>query len=236
MCARFTLILGPEGLKMVFEGFEFPVSFLPRYNIAPGQDILVLPNDGKETARYFRWGLLPSWATDPKVGNRMINARAETLEKRPFFQMAFEKRRCLIPADGFYEWREEPGSSPKRPIYIRMKSAQPFAFAGLWETYRRADGDVLNTCAIITTEPNDLLKKIHYRMPAILEPKSYDEWLDPNSFRPGRLRGLLEPYPSEGMAAHPVSRTVNDFRHDSPECIAPLKSAGIAGRQESLPL
>ena len=236
MCARFTLILGPEGLKMVFEGFEFPVSLLPRYNIAPGQDILVLPNDGKDRARYFRWGLHPSWATDPKVGNRMINARAETLEKRPSFRTAFERRRCLIPADGFYEWREEPGGGPKRPIYIRMKSARPFAIAGLWETYRRGDGDVLNTCVIITTEPNDLLKKIHDRMPAILEPKAFDEWLDPSSHLPERLRRLLKPFPSEGMAAHPVSRTVNDFRNDNPECVAPLNSAGIAGRQESLPL
>ena len=238
MCGRFTLIMGPDGLKLVFGNFEFPIPFAPRYNIAPGQDVLVLPNDGERSARSFRWGLVPSWAKDPKIGNRLINARAETLEQKPAFQMAYEKRRCLILGDGFYEWRKESGGNPKTPIYIRLKSGKPFAFAGLWESYRTGDGNILHSCVIITTEPNDLLKEIHNRMPAILEADSYEQWLDPDYYRPEGLRGLLKPYPSEKLRTHPVSRQVNDFKHDTPGNIEPLRLVETPpqGFQESLPI
>ena len=194
----------------------------PRYNVAPSQAIAVVPNNGENSVEFFQWGLIPSWAKDPKIGNRMINARSETLAEKPSFRTPYKRRRCLILSDGFYEWRSEPGSKSKTPIYIRLKSEKPFAFAGLWEAwYPSTDDDPLLSCTIITTSPNSLMETIHRRMPVILEPDAYDLWLDPSEQSPKQLDGLLKPYPPEEMMAYPVSRLVNRPSNDSPDCIAP---------------
>ena len=224
MCGRFTLKTDPETLTETFPSFTTPAAdeMAPRYNIAPSQPVAVVPNNGENSVEFFQWGLIPSWAKDPKIGNRMINARSETLAEKPSFRTPYKRRRCLILSDGFYEWRSEPGSKSKTPIYIRLKSEKPFAFAGLWEAwYPSTDDDPLLSCTIITTSPNSLMETIHRRMPVILEPDAYDLWLDPSEQSPKQLDGLLKPYPAEEMMAYPVSRLVNRPSNDSPDCIAP---------------
>lgn len=224
MCGRFTLKTDLETLTETFPGFTTPApdEMAPRYNIAPSQPVPVVPNNGENRVEFFQWGLIPSWAKDPKIGNRMINARAETLAEKPSFRTPYKRRRCLILSDGFYEWRSEPESKTKTPIYIQLKSEKPFAFAGLWESWHpRPDGEPLHSCTIITTSPNALLETIHRRMPVILEPDTYDHWLDPSEQTPKQLDGLLKPYPAEEMMAYPVSRLVNRPSNDSPDCIAP---------------
>lgn len=195
----------------------------PRYNIAPTQAVAVVPNKPSPQVEFFHWGLVPSWAKDPAIGNRMINARAETLAEKPAFRTALKRRRCLIPAHGFYEWRKNPDGT-KTPLYIAMKSAKPFAFAGLWDEWHDPGGSVLPSCTIITTNPNALLKTIHDRMPAILRPDQYRQWLDPAEKDPRDLMPLLSPYPAEEMMATAVSRAVNSPKNDSPECIQPMTS------------
>ena len=224
MCGRFTLKTDPETLTETFPGFTTPAAdeLVPRYNIAPSQGVAVVPNNGENSVEFFRWGLIPSWAKDPKIGNRMINARAETLAEKPSFRTPYKRRRCLILTDGFYEWKAEQGSKTKTPFYIRLKSEKPFAFAGLWERWSpNIDDDPLLSCTIITTSPNSLMETIHRRMPVILEPDAYDQWLDPSEQPPTQLDGLLKSYPSEEMEAYPVSRLVNRPINDSPDCIAP---------------
>ena len=223
MCGRFTLSVDPDELQDAFPGLRLPADHppAPRYNIAPSQAIAVIPNDGRNTLEFFRWGLIPSWAKDPAIGNRMINARAETLAEKPSFRTAFKRRRCLIPADGFYEWRKDPGG--KTPMYIRMKSGDPFAFAGLWEAWRSSQDETIVSCTIITTTPNSLMEKIHDRMPVILKPDAYDRWLDPDEQSPDKLSGLLKPYPASHMTAYAVSRLVNKPENDSPELVVPAK-------------
>ena len=231
MCGRFTLKTDPETLTETFPGFTTPApdEMTPRYNIAPSQAIAVVPNNGENSVEFFQWGLIPSWAKDPKIGNRMINARSETLAEKPSFRTPYKRRRCLILSDGFYEWRSEPESKSKTPIYIRLKSEKPFAFAGLWEAwYPRPDDEPLHSCTIITTSPNALMESIHRRMPVILEPDAYDLWLDPSEQSPKQLDGLLKPYPPEDMMAYPVSRLVNRPSNDSSDCIAPAD--GKAGK------
>ena len=220
MCGRFTLKTTPETLTETFPDFTMPDELTPRYNIAPSQEVPVVPNNGENTMESFQWGLIPSWAKDPKIGNRMINARSETLAEKPSFRTAYKQRRCLVLADGFYEWRQEPGGKSKTPIYIRLKSDKPFAFAGLWEAWRPSTGDdPLLSCTIITTTPNSLMETIHRRMPVILEPDAYDLWLDPHEQPAAQLNGLLKPYPAEEMMAHPVSRFVNRPGNDSSDCV-----------------
>jgi putative SOS response-associated peptidase YedK len=225
MCGRFTLTVDPDELMDAFPGVTLPAegALTPRYNIAPSQAVAVVANNGKHAIEFFKWGLIPSWAKDPAIGNRMINARAETLAEKPSFRSAFKKRRCLILADGFYEWRTEPGSKTKTPMYIRLKSGEPFAFAGLWEAWRAPEDRATLSCTIITTTPNSLMEKIHDRMPAILKPDAYDRWLDPAEQEPDRLSSLLRPYPASHMTAYAVSRLVNKPEIDSPECIAPAQ-------------
>lgn len=223
MCGRFTNISGPADLQEAFPGFIFPEKFAPRYNIAPTQPILVLPNNGTNKADFFIWGLIPSWAKDPSIGARMINARAETLAEKPSFRGALKYHRCLIFADGFYEWQAQPlvqpGSKGKIPHFIRLKTGKPFAFAGLWERWEAADGSEVRTATIITTEPNDLVKPIHNRMPVILPRHAYPQWLDPSPQQPSGLQSLLVPYPSGEMEAWPVSTLVNSPGIDRAECI-----------------
>jgi len=168
----------------------------------------------------LRWGLIPSWAKDLAIGMKLINARAETVAEKPSFRKSFKHRRCLVLADGFYEWQKE--RRVKQPYYIRLKSERPFAFAGLWDHWADADGQVIESCALLTTEPNELMAPIHNRMPVILNPDAYDDWLDPDQQNVARLATLLGSYPAEDMVANPVSRLVNNARFDDPRCVEPL--------------
>ena len=222
MCGRFTLTADVSELQTSFPWVNIPGGLSPRFNIAPSQPVAVVPNDGKNQLDFFIWGLIPSWAKDPAIGNRMINARAETLVEKPSFRAAFRRRRCLILADGFYEWRKDAGGQ-KTPMYIRLASAKPFAFAGLWEIWNAPDGSTVLSCTIITTRPNPLLETIHNRMPVILAEGAHQQWLEPGDADPDRLSSLLAPYPAEEMAAFPVSPLVNNPRNESADLILPAR-------------
>ena len=221
MCGRFTLTVDPGQLQDAFPWVEFPEDISQRFNIAPSQPVAVIPNDGLNRVDFFNWGLIPFWAKDPKIGNRMINARAETIAEKPSFRGSFKYKRCLVLADGFYEWRKEPGSKTKTPMYLRLKDRKPFAFAGLWDNWHAKDGSEIRTCTIITTEPNLLVKDIHNRMPVILPKNVYQDWLQEGENDQSQLQSFLKPYPAEQMEAFPVSRYVNSPQNDSPECILP---------------
>ncbi len=198
---------------------EYPSSILPSYNIAPTQEVAaVVEEDEERKLELLRWGLIPSWAKDPEIGSRMINARGETVSEKPSFRKAFKARRCLILADGFYEWQKIDNG--KQPYHVRMKDASPFAFAGLWEIWN-GDGDGIRTCAIITTEVNDFMSEIHHRMPVILHPDDYEMWLDPSFEEKGPLSALLKPYPDYAMETYPMSRRVNRPTNDEPGCVEP---------------
>ena len=173
MCGRFTLTADPNDLREAFPWVNIPEGVGPRYNIAPSQPVAVIPNDGQNQLNFFVWGLIPSWAKDPTIGNKMINARAETLTEKPSFRTAFRRRRCLIPASGFFEWKQNPGGKTKTPMYIRLKSGKPFALAGLWERWDSPDGSTVFSCTIITTQPNELMQGIHNRMPVMLPSQAY---------------------------------------------------------------
>jgi putative SOS response-associated peptidase YedK len=222
MCGRYALTIDPGDLQSAFPEFAFPEQGVPRYNIAPSQPILVLPNDGTNRADFFVWGLIPSWAKDPTIGNRMINARAETVFEKPAFRSAYKYHRCLIFSNGFYEWQAQPGKKSKVPHYIRLKSGIPFVFAGLWDLWQSPDGSEIRSATIITTEPNELMATLHNRMPVILPRRTYAQWLDPAPQGPNRLQNLLVPYPTEEMEAYPVSSLVNSPANDKAECILPL--------------
>lgn len=223
MCGRFTLAVDPDELREVLPWLEIPQALQPRYNVAPSQPVAVVPNDGSNRLDFFLWGLIPSWAKDPAIGNKMINARAETLSEKPSFRNAFRRRRCLILANGFYEWKLEEGSGRpvKTPMLVRLASGDPFAFAGLWELWNAPDGSQVKSCTIITTQPNALMASIHSRMPVILAPEKYQRWLDPAEANPLDLADCLQPYPAGEMTAFAVSRRVNDPANDTPECIQP---------------
>ena len=221
MCGRFTLTVDPADLQDTFAEFIFPAQTSARFNIAPSQPILALPNDGSNKADFFVWGLIPSWAKDPTIGSRLINARAETLAEKPSFRSAYKYHRCLIFADGFFEWQARSGSQSKVPHLIRLQSGKPFAFAGLWEHWQSADGSEVKSATIITTVPNELMASIHDRMPVILPPSAYAQWLDPLPHFPVDLKGLLVPYPAEEMKAFPVSTLVNSPANDRPEVVVP---------------
>lgn len=223
MCGRYTLKSDIEDLMEAFPGFDMPDDLTLRYNIAPTQTVPVIANDGKNKVAHFRWGLLPAWSKSASIGNRMINARAETLATKPSFRVAYRRRRCLVLADGFYEWRKEPGRKTKTPIYIQLADGRPFAFAGLWEMWQPNDAETLFTCTIITTIPNELIEPIHQRMPVILAPQDYILWLDVQERSSTELGALLKPYPALGMQAYPVSTRVNNPRFDELECVARLQ-------------
>ena len=219
MCGRYTLRTPVEKLAEEF-GFEATsVELPPKYNVAPTQEVAaVLSEGGERHLELLRWGLIPSWADDPGIGSRMINARAETAPEKPSFRRAFRERRCLIPADGFYEWKRTNGT--KQPYCIRMREGRPFAFAGLWESWKDDGGPEIRSCAILTTAPNALAGEIHDRMPVILPAGSYDAWLDPEAEKE-ELVALLAPYPEAEMEAYPVSRFVNSPSNNDPRCIEP---------------
>jgi len=221
MCGRFTRTADQKTFAQRFgvaktTGEE--TASTPRYNIAPSQTVIVVGDDGQRNFVEMQWGLIPSWAKDPVIGDRMINARAETLAVKS--RVALRKRRCLVVADGFYEWQQV--SRRKQPVYIVLKSREPFGFAGLWDKWISPEGNEVRTCTIITTEANDLLKPIHDRMPVILTREAEGLWPDPTIQEPAKLLPLLTPYPAEEMEVYPVSTWVNNPAHDSQECIQPL--------------
>ncbi len=232
MCGRFTLIEWDEverrflpfgsGMAMIRERLaQSGMDSAPRYNIAPTQDVLAITNDGESNMGHFmRWGLVPSWAKDLSIGNRMINARAETLAERPSFRAAFRRRRCLVVADSFYEWKR--AGSGRIPMRISLDTGELFAFAGLWESWTGPDGRRILSCTIITAAANEFMAPIHDRMPVILSPDAEPAWLDPGMSDPGALSELLTPYPSERMSAYEVSGVVNSAANDIPECVAPV--------------
>ncbi len=227
MCGRFALAASPEQLARQFE-LPLPLPQLrPRYNIAPTQPVPVIRTDATPEHRLelgiTQWGLIPEWASDPSIGHRTINARAETVHAKPSFKAAFRRRRCLIPAQGFFEWRTN-SRRQKQPYFIRPRADYPqpplFAFAGLWEVWFSQDGSEIQSSSIITTEANSLMQELHHRMPVILRPEQYAGWLDWTNARPARLQKFLQPYPSEAMEYYPVDhRLVNSPRNDSPECL-----------------
>ncbi len=229
MCGRYSLTSPTEAVRRMFDFPEQP-NLAVRVNIAPSQDVAAvrLGADGA-SARHFawlRWGLIPSWAKEPGIGNRMINARAETIAEKPAFRAAFRRRRCLIPADGFYEWKTERGR--KQPYRIALEGGAAFAFAGLWERWEGAgEAGAVESCTIVTTEANARLKAIHHRMPVILAPGAYEAWLDPAT--PGaEAQALLRPAPSEWFTAYRVSPKINSPANDDPALIAPLDEADEA--------
>ncbi|PZV06179.1 MAG: hypothetical protein DCF32_10250 [Leptolyngbya sp.] len=228
MCGRFSLNKTGDDLADNFLLRSTP-PVMPRYNIAPSQPIATVvatPENPEPHFDFLLWGLIPSWAKDPAIGSRMINARAETVVEKPSFRAAFKRRRCLILADGFYEWETIAGRKTKQPHYIFLKDHAPFAFAGLWEHWSDpTSGGELQTCTILTTAPNELMESIHNRMPVILAAEDYAAWLDPDFYQPQILQEMLRPYDTESMDRYPVSTVVNKPQHDSPDCIEPLDTA-----------
>ncbi len=223
MCGRYTLTASGDALREEFELTVEP-EIEARYNIAPTQEAAIVraTPEGRELS-LVRWGLIPSWAKDPSIGNRMINARTETVAEKPAFRAAFKRRRCLVLADGFYEWQKQPDGS-KQPFYLHLKGHQPFAIAGLWERWRGRDSSepALESFTLITTEANALAAQVHHRMPVILGREQRARWLDPDWSDRAPLEELLQPYDPAAMEIYPVSRLVNSPRNDSPRCIEPV--------------
>lgn len=223
MCGRFSLKALPDDLAKVI-GAELPLGYRPRYNIAPSQEVLAVVREepGERRARMLRWGLVPFWADDPAIGNRMINVRAETVAQKPAYRNAFRRGRCLVWADGFYEWRPAPGG--KRPMRIHRRDDAPFCFAGLWERWERG-GRVVESCAILTTSANATLRTIHDRMPVILERDGCESWLATETPTDGLLALLAEREVAE-LEAYPVSTVVNRPGNDLPECLERVEDEG----------
>lgn len=231
MCGRFSLNQTGEELAEAFQLSTTPY-VESRFNIAPTQPVATITatlDNPEPQFHLLQWGLIPSWAKDPTIGNRLINARAETVAEKPSFRAAFKRRRCLILADGFYEWQRRANRKTKQPYYFFLIEHQPFAFAGLWEHWTDPNsGGELQTCTILTTAPNELMEPIHNRMPVILSQADYEGWLDPSSYNPGELERMLGPYPAAAMESYAVSTLVNKPQNDVPDCIAPLESAAEA--------
>jgi putative SOS response-associated peptidase YedK len=221
MCGRYLLTTPVDALQRLFRFGERP-NLGPRYNIAPTQDVpivrLTRAGDRHELI-LARWGLVPYWAGDPKIGNRLINARAETIARATAFREAYRRRRCLVPADGFFEWRKD--GKQRQPFLIRRRDRAPFAFAGLWERWRPPGGDVLRSCTIVTCPANPLVAEVHGRMPVILADADHDAWLSPQA----DAGALLRPCPADWLEAIPVGQRVNNPANDDPECLAPLAGA-----------
>lgn len=236
MCGRFTLANDLDKFNEHFDDLQIQMELTPRYNITPTQDVAVITNENNfgdsKKVDLFHWGLIPSWAKDPKIGSRMINARSETLSEKPSFRSAYKHRRCLILADGYYEWKPVPGEKQKQPIYIRLNSQEPFAFAGLWEEWKASYMEKpLRSCTIITCPPNTYLEKIHHRMPVILPEDKYKQWLTPGEQSSEALQQLLIPYSGNEMEAYPVSKFVNRPANDTPECIAPMANEDTSNQE-----
>ena len=218
MCGRFTLTLESRESMQELNFGELPANFVPRYNIAPTQPVAIIRDFSSHKIEWLRWGLVPSWAKDPGVGLRMINARSETLLEKPSFRDAFLKRRCLILADGFYEWQKHAGKEPSSPFYFFLKGHLPFFFAGLWDQWRSESGELLETCALITGSPNELVSPIHDRMPVILDSQNCWDWINPST-PVEALHSLFHPYSAEKMSAYPVSTLVNQPGLEIPDLV-----------------
>lgn len=227
MCGRYSQHQSAEVIAQAFEVDDVP-ALEPRYNIAPTQSVPIVLQSSVSKTRQFKmmhWGLIPKWAKDSKIGTKLINARAETVAEKPSFKSAFRKRRCLVVADGFYEWQQQENKKQKQPYYFRLNDGQPFAFAGLWEQWEDASGEVINSCTLLTTDANELMRPVHNRMPVILNPKDYEQWLDPEVKEPERLQPLLRPYSTQEMLAYPVSTAVNKPSNDNAECIKSIEAS-----------
>jgi putative SOS response-associated peptidase YedK len=221
MCGRFTVQVGTPDLADLFGAVPVGESLKPSFNVAPGQFVPVVIQEGDGLClASFKWGLVPSWAKDPAIGNKLINARAETVAEKPSFRQAFMKRRCLILADGFFEWKSEGGR--KVPYHITLTDRSVFAFAGLWERWKSPEGIEIRSCVIITLAANDFMRPIHHRMPAILSAGAERAWLDPGQTDVQGLLAMLAPYPSAAMKAVAVSAAVNSPRNNSPQCLLPM--------------
>ncbi len=235
MCGRYTLATpSPADLRARFPIGE-SVEIKARYNVAPGDEVLAVTTDkeGAPRGELLRWGLVPSWANGPETGLKMINARVETVAERPAFRRAFERFRCLIVADGFYEWRRRE-AGPKQAFHITRSDREPFAFAGLWSVWYGEEGSRLRSCAILTTAPNAAVVPLHDRMPVILASQDEAEWLDPST-HPERLYELLAGLRASDTAVRPVGPAVNDARYDGPQCLAPAAESGPSALHSGQP-
>ncbi len=222
MCGRYSQTQTGEAIAIAF-GLPQTPDLAPRYNVAPGQDIAVIGRANAQSPRqlkFLHWGLIPHWATDHRIGYKLINARSETAATKPSFREAWAKRRCLIPADGFYEWQKTIAG--KQPFYCQMVDQRPFAFAGLWERWRSPRGEVITSCTVLTTRANSRLESIHERMPVILPPEDYEQWLDPTVTDAQPLQRLMQPYDAKSMQHYAVSQRVNKPGPDHPDCLQPL--------------
>ncbi len=219
MCGRFTQTYSPALIAKAFKVDKALINIIGSYNIAPTQLVTAIINHGSACFSQLRWGLIPSWAKDLSIGNKMINARSETLNQKPSFKIALKKRRCLIVADGFYEWKKK--GNFKEPFYIRLKSRQPFGFAGLYDSWKSPEGKEIKSCAIITTEANELIKSIHHRMPVIIPKNKEDDWLKTNIQEPSKALAILKPYASDHLEYFQVSKFVNSPKNNSPQCVEP---------------
>lgn len=223
MCGRFTLTLDPGELQELLALGPFVHVVQPRYNIAPSQPIPIVRDPDKREVELYLWGLVPFWADDPNIGNRMINARSETAHEKPSFRAAFKRRRCLILADGFFEWHAEKKGAAKTPYLFKLKNDHPFTFAGLYEHWQSPDGGELHTCTILTCPPNDLVKDYHNRMPVMLGKDARWDWLEEDNDE-NALLDLLIPYQAEEMKCYAVSRAVNSPENDRPEVLEPVEN------------
>lgn len=232
MCGRFSLAIAPEKLAELFQTINFQ-SFQDRFNIAPTQPIMAI----RETERGrlmdgFRWGLVPFWAKDIQIGQKLSNARCETLDQKPSFRAAFKYRRCIIPASGFYEWKLV--GRRKQPFHIRRKDLKPLAMAGLWEHWTAPDGSELQSATIITTEANQTMAPLHHRMPVVLDSKDYSTWLNPKLQKTTHLKPLLEPCAENLLETFEVSAYVNKAGNEGPACVAPFRGKKRATIQQEI--
>ncbi|MDA8352658.1 MAG: SOS response-associated peptidase [Firmicutes bacterium] len=223
MCGRFTLTVGLGEIQERFRVQEVdPMDHSPRYNIAPTQSLPILvAEQGKRRLVSMRWGLIPRWAKDPSIGNRLINARSETLTQKPAFRRSFQRQRCLVPADSFFEWRKNE-TGKKEPLRVMLEGGELFGFAGLWDQWTDPQGETVHSFTIITTRPNEKMERIHHRMPAILHHAEENLWLDPEIRDPAILQPVLDPIASEDLQIYPVSNIVNSPQNDGPDCIRPI--------------
>jgi len=229
MCGRYVITSPPAAIRALFGYGEQP-NFPPRYNVAPTQPIpVVCLVEGRRSFTLMRWGFIPSWVKDPKTVSLMINARGETVLDKPAFRNAMRRRRCLVPADGFYEWRAVAPGAPKRPYFIRPKSGEPIAFAGLWETWTGPNGEELDTAAIVTTTANRTLAFIHDRMPVVVAPQAFDLWLDCAHVESETAAAVIAPAPEDLFEYYEISTAVNRAANDDARLIAPVTTAPAAG-------
>jgi len=226
MCGRYALISAPEAIRALF-GYEDQPNFPPRYNITPTQPVAVVRfAEGARRFALVRWGLIPSWVEDPRSFALLFNARGESVNEKPAFRLAMRRRRCLFPADGFYEWRQQ--GRERRPFFVRPRAGGPMAFAGLWETWMGPNGEEMDTAAIVTTTANRTLAAIHSRMPVVIAPDAFDLWLDCTNVDAETAAALIAPAPDQALEAYEVSAAVNHAVNDAAELIAPADTGGEA--------